>query len=108
MSGVWHWIFFSLRFQLAFIFKTVFKALDHALHFIQCYMYIWGNMPTFCAYVLVSNLLCAYNYKHEAKTESVYMAIVLAAVLAVYFKCSAVKLAYTTIMGVGGGRIVDR
>ena len=36
--------------------------------------------------------------------QKVSMAIVLAAVLAVYFKCSAVKLAYTTIMG----GIVDR
>ena len=55
MGGVWRWIFFSHGFQLAFTFKTVVKALDRDLHFVQCY--IWGNTPTFCAHVIVSNLL---------------------------------------------------
>ena len=32
---VWRWIFFSHGFQLAFTFKTVFKALDRDLHFVQ-------------------------------------------------------------------------
>ena len=30
-GGVWRWIFFSHGFQLAFTFKTVFKALDRDL-----------------------------------------------------------------------------
>ena len=34
IGGVWCWIFFFHRFQLAFTFKTVFKALDHNLHFV--------------------------------------------------------------------------
>ena len=44
-----------LGFQLGFTFKIVVKALDRDLHFVQCY--IWGNTPTFCAHVIVSNLL---------------------------------------------------
>ena len=57
MGGLWRWIFFFHGFQLAFTFKTVFKALDRDLHlyFVQCY--IWGNTSTFCAYVIVSNHL---------------------------------------------------
>ena len=39
--------------QHTFSFKTVAKALDCDLGF--C---IWGNTPTFCAHVIVSNLLC--------------------------------------------------
>ena len=41
--------------KLAFTLKTVFKALDRDLYFVQCY--IWGHTPTFCAHVIVSNLL---------------------------------------------------
>ena len=52
---VWRWIFFSHGFQLGFTFKTIVKALDRDLHFVQCY--IWGNTPTFCVLVIVSNLL---------------------------------------------------
>ena len=57
MGGVWRWILFSHGFQFAFTFKTVVKALDRDLLFVQCY--IWGNTPTFCAHVIVSNLLCS-------------------------------------------------
>ena len=43
------------------IFKTVFKALDRDLHFVQCciifIIILWGNTPTFCVHVIVSNLL---------------------------------------------------
>ena len=34
---VWRWNFFSRGFQPAFTFKTVFRALDCDLHFVQCY-----------------------------------------------------------------------
>ena len=48
---------FLMDFNLiAFTFKTVFKALDCDLHFVQCC--IPGNTPTFCAHVIMSNLLC--------------------------------------------------
>ena len=57
MGGVWCWIFFFYGFQLAFTFKTVFKALDRDLHLHLVQYYIWGNMPTFCVYVIVSNHL---------------------------------------------------
>ena len=47
MGGVWCLMFFSRGFQPAFTFKTIFKALDRDIHFVQCY--IWGNTPIFCA-----------------------------------------------------------
>ena len=53
MGGVWYWTFFSHGFQPAFTFKTIFKALDCDLHFVQCYTCIRGNTPTFCEHVIV-------------------------------------------------------
>ena len=67
MGGVWRWIFFSHGFQLAFTFKTVFKALDRDLHFVWCCM--WGNTPTFCAhgssgitFAYLSDYLCHFQF----------------------------------------------
>ena len=67
---MWRWIFFSHIFQLAFTFKTIFKALDHDLNFVQCYTSMGQHAPFLCIRVCVQPPLCLY--KHEAKTESVY------------------------------------
>ena len=70
---VWRWIFFSHRFQLAFTFKNVFKALDH--------IYIpYISYSVTCTYgathrLFVRTYLCPTSSVltyYEAKTESVY------------------------------------
>ena len=48
-GGVWCRIFFSHGFQLAFAFKTVFKALDHDLHFVQYMLYMGQHAHFLCA-----------------------------------------------------------
>ena len=52
MAGVWHWMFFSCGFQHT---KTVTKALDCDLGFVQCF--IWDNTSTFYVHMIASNLL---------------------------------------------------
>ena len=61
-AGVWRWMIFSRGSQRIFSSKTAVKALDRDLGLYS--VFIWGNTPTFCAHVIVSNLLDPLGYGH--------------------------------------------